>query len=125
MMARALVWLAAAIFVVAGLTYLLSPASLTQATGISADAGGLTDIRANYGGFQLGFGLFLAWCARSRVSTGLLLTALVLGAVLLSRVVGLVTDGSVTSFHLSALGFEVTLTALALWFYARSPNAQD
>ena len=122
-MARAFIWLVAAIFVVAGLTYVVSPASLTQATGISADAGGLTDIRANYGGFQLGIGLFLAWCARSRVSTGLLLTALVLGAVLLSRVTGLVTDGSVTAFHLSALGFEATLMALALWFYTRSPNA--
>ncbi len=122
-MARAFVWIAAAIFVVAGLSYLISPASLTQATGVSADASGLTDIRANYGGFQLGFGVFLVWCARARVSTGLLLTALVLGAVLLSRVAGLLTDGSVTTYHLSALAFEVTLTTLALWFYARSPTA--
>ncbi len=122
-MARAFVGIAAAIFVVAGLSYLISPASLTQATGVSADAGGLTDIRANYGGFQLGFDMFLVWCARARVSTGLLLTALVLGAVLLSRVAGLLTDGSVTTYHLSALAFEVTLTTLALWFYARSPTA--
>jgi hypothetical protein len=120
-MARAFIWIVAAIFVVAGLTYVVSPASLTGATGISADAAGLTDIRANYGGFQLGFGLFLAWCARSRVSAGLLLTALVLGGVLVSRVIGLWTDGSVTAFHLSALGFETTLTALAVWFYTRSP----
>jgi len=48
---------------------------------------------------------------------------LVLGAVLLSRVAGLLTDGSVTTYHLSALAFEVTLTTLALWFYARSPTA--
>ena len=68
MMARAFVWIAAAIFVVAGLSYLISPASLTQATGVSADASGLTDIRANYGGFQLGVGVFLVWCARARVS---------------------------------------------------------
>ena len=122
-MARAFIWIAAAIFVVAGLSYLISPASLTQATGVSADASGLTDIRANYGGFQLGFGVFLVRCARARVSTGLLLTALVLGAVLLSRVAGLLTDGSVTTYHLSALAFEVTLTTLALWFYARSPTA--
>lgn len=122
-MARAFAWIAAAIFVVAGLSYVISPASLTQAIGVSANASGLTDIRANYGGFQLGFGLFLGWCARARVSTGLLLTALVLGAVLLSRVAGLLTDGSVTTYHLSALAFEVTLTTLALWFYARSPTA--
>ena len=122
-MARAFVWIVAAIFVVAGLSYVVSPAWLTQATGISAEASGLTDIRANYGGFQLGFGVFLVWCARSRVSTGLLLTALVLGAVLLSRVAGLLTDGSVTAFHLSALGVETTLTTVALWFYARSPSA--
>ena len=53
----------------------------------------------------------------------LLLTTLVMGAVLMSRITGLFTDGSVTSFHLSALGFEATITALALWFYSRSPNA--
>jgi hypothetical protein len=122
-MARAFVWIVAAIFMVAGLTFVVSPAPMTQATGISADAGGLTDIRATYGGFQLGFGLFLAWCARSRVSAGLFLTASVLGAVLLSRVTGLLIDGSVTAFHLIALGFETTLTALAVWFYTRSPNA--
>ena len=121
-MDRAFVWVMAAIFVVAGLTYVVSPASLTQLTGISSDASGLTDIRANYGGFQLGFGLFLAWCASSRVSTALLLTALVMGAVFLSRVTGLLTDASVTSFHLSALGLEVSITALALWFYLRSPG---
>ena len=122
-MDRAFVWVAAAIFMVAGLAYVVSPTSLTQSAGISADASGLTDIRANYGGFQLGFGLFLAWCARSRVSIALLLTTLVMGAVLMSRITGLFTDGSVTSFHLSALGFEATITALALWFYSRSPNA--
>ncbi len=119
-MARAFVWVMAAIFVVAGLTYIVSPASLTQPTGISADASGLTDIRANYGGFQLGFGLFLAWCASSRVPTALLLTALVMGAVMLSRVTGFFADASVTPFHLSALSFEVSITALALWFYSRS-----
>ena len=91
---QAFVWVVAAIFLVTGLTCVVWPASLTQSAGISADTSGLTDIRANYGGFQLGFGLFLAWCARSRVSMALLLMTLVMGAVLLSRVTGLFTDGS-------------------------------
>ncbi len=122
-MDRAFVSVVAAIFLVMGLTYVVSPAPLTQSAGVSADASGLTDIRANYGGVQFGIGLFLAWCARSRVSMALLLTAVVMGAILMSRVTGFVTDGSVTSFHLSALAIEVPMAALALWFYSRSRDA--
>ena len=123
MIGRALVWVFAAIFVFFGVTYLVSPAPLTLSAGVSADASGLTDIRVNYGGVQLGIGLFLAWCALSRVSTGLLLTAVVMGAILLGRVTGFVVDGSVTSFHLSALTVEVPMATLALWFDWRSRDA--
>lgn len=103
-----------------GLAYLLSPAGLTEA----ADFGSLspaasTDIRATYGGFQLGMGLFLLWSSRSaeRYAGGLLLVVLVMGLVLASRALGLLLDGGPNDFHKSALVFEslLTLTSFAVW----------
>ena len=64
-MDRAFVWIVAAILALAGASYLVSPTAMTASAGISADASGLTDIRATYGGFQIGIAIFLAWCARS------------------------------------------------------------
>ncbi len=122
-MDRVFVWIVATILALAGVLYLVSPATPTASAGISADASGLTDIRATYGGFQIGLAIFLVWCARSQVALALLLTTFVIGAVLLSRVAGLLMDGSLTAFHLGALGFEVPTTALALWLYSRSSNA--
>ena len=123
MMDRTFVWIVSAIIGLFGVFYLVSPATLTVSAGISSDASGLTDVRATYGGFQIGIAMFLAWCTRAHVSLALLLTTFVIGAVLLSRVVGLLMDGSLTSFHLGALTFEVPTTALALWLYSRSSNA--
>ena len=43
-----------------GLVYLLAPESMTAPTGFGAlSPGALTDVRATYGGFQLGSGAFL------------------------------------------------------------------
>ena len=100
----------------------MSPNVMTASAGVSGDASDLTDIRATYGGFQIGFAIFLGWCALSRVVFALFLTTLVMGAVLLSRVVSLLTDGSLTFFQQIALGFEVTIAAIALWLYSRLPD---
>ena len=119
-MNRFFLWIVAAVLAYAGVSYLVSPSVMTASAGISADASGLTDIRATYGGFQIGIAIFLARCARSQVALGLLLTISVLGTVLLSRIAGLIIDSSLTSFHQVALGFEIIVTGLALWLYRRS-----
>lgn len=116
---RVFVWLVATLLGCTGLAYLFAPAEMASPAGLSADAGGLTDIRATYGGFQVGIAVFLVWLSRSQLSAALLLTAVVFGAVLISRVTGLLIDASLTGFHQTALGFEVTIVALAVWFYSR------
>jgi len=42
-----------------GLFYLVSPQTLAGTAGLTANPSGLTDIRATYGGFQVGLALFL------------------------------------------------------------------
>ena len=111
-----------------GLVYLFAPGGLTDAAGFGALApGGLTDVRATYGGLQLGMGAFLLWAAteESRVPMALVLVALSIGAVGLSRALGLALDGSMNPFHTSGLITEILLTAFTLYVLrqAGSPAA--
>ena len=100
-----------------GLIYLFMPAYLAGEAGLSANASGLTDIRATYGGFQLGFGAFLFHCAfsQSRQRAGVLALALVLGAVGICRTIGVLLDGEFGGFHQIGLGFEITVTVILIY----------
>lgn len=100
-----------------GLVYLLAPEAMTHPTGFGPlGPNALTDVRATYGGLQIGAGLFLLWAAAdaARVRIAVILQALTIGAVALCRLTGILIDGSPNSFLLSALVTEVAFTALAL-----------
>ena len=119
--ARIYLRIVGAMTVVFGLVYLFAPESLTGPAGFAALApGGLTDVRATYGGFQLGMGAFLLWAAGDvrRLAPALVLVALSIGAVGLSRAIGLVLDSSVNWFHGMGLVTEISLTALTLYAWA-------
>ena len=72
----------------AGIACLVAPESLTQPAGLSATPSGLTEIRAFYGGLQVGLGCFLIWCSRQHtlILPGLLLVGSSVGAIGLARV---------------------------------------
>ena len=106
-----------------GLVYLFAPALMTLQAGFGElPAAGLTDVRATYGGFQIGVGVFLFWAAQdaSRVRGALLLMALSIGAIGLSRAIGLTVDGGLNLFHTAGLITEVSLTALTLFVLSRA-----
>ena len=112
-----------ALTAVIGLVYLIAPEGLTDAAGFGTLApGGLTDVRATYGGIQLGMGGFLLWAAadEARVRPALVLVMLSIGAVALSRAIGLAVDGSANPFHVSGLVTEITLTALSAFALRRA-----
>ena len=100
-----------------GLIYLLVPAYLAGEAGLSANPSGLTDIRATYGGFQLGFGTLLFYCAFNQdwQRIGVIALAMILGAVGICRAVGVIVDGSFSGFHQIGLGFEITVTAISIF----------
>ncbi len=105
-----------------GVLYLFTPGFPTDAAGFGAlTPSGLTDVRATYGGFQLGLGAFLLWAAgeASRVRLALVLVGLLFGALALSRAFGLLFDGDVNPFHASAVTTEVALTCLSLYALRR------
>lgn len=122
--ARIYLLFVAAMSLVFGAIYFIAPAIMTDPTGFGVLApAALTDVRATYGGFQLGSGLFLLWSAAQpqRMRTALLLVALTFAAVAICRGIGLLIDGSATSFLVNALITEVVLTALALFALTRAP----
>ena len=122
--ARIYLMFIAAMSLVFGAIYFISPAVMTDPTGFGLLApAAVTDVRATYGGFQLGSGLFLLWSAAQpqRIRPALLLVALTFAGVLVCRGIGMLIDGSATSFLVNALITEAVLTALALVALARTP----
>ncbi len=120
--ARNYLRIAGGLTVLFGLVYLFAPESMTGPAGFGAlDSGGRTDVRATYGGFQLGLGAFLLWAAAEerRVASALVLMALSIGAVGLSRAIGLLLDSSLNGFHAFGLATEISLTALTLFASSR------
>lgn len=103
----------------AGVACLASPQSFVLQAGLSATAGGLTEIRAFYGGLQIGLGCFLLWCSRQQnlVVAALILVGSTVGAIALARVVGMLIDQAPTRYHVANLVVETTtvvLVAIAL-----------
>lgn len=110
----------------AGVGCLAAPGLFAQQAGFQATPSALTEIRAFYGGLQLGIGLFLVWClcAPSRTSQGLALVGLAVGGAGLARLFGILFDHAPTSHHLANLGIEVAtvvLVAIALLRARRQP----
>ena len=123
--ARIFLWLAAAMSVVAGLVYVVSPLLMTASAGFGELLpGGTTDVRATYGGLQLGLGIFFAWTALdpTRIRSGLVLALLIFGALASCRAVGVVLDASLNEFHRTGLIFETLLTLVALAAVVKIPT---
>lgn len=104
----------ATILLVFGVIYLFNPALLAGQAGITAELSGLTDIRATYGGFQIGFALFLLWaCSDStQIQAALAATMVVFASVGAARFFGVLIDGELSGFNQIGLGFEIIVTAV-------------
>ncbi|MDB6063678.1 MAG: hypothetical protein JWM78_3781 [Verrucomicrobiaceae bacterium] len=107
-----------------GLAYIFIPLQMTAPMEFGAlTAPALADIRANYGGFQAGLGIFLLYCANTaRIKLGLLAVLLIMTCVPLGRVYGFLVDGGATQTLLGVLAMEVIFFVLTLVFYLRTPN---
>src|SRR6476659_9861582 len=94
---KGLLWVASAIFVGIGVLFTVRPETLIVFhDNPSATAAGRIEIRAVYGGIELGLGVFFAMAARSdsRRRAGLLVAALVSGGAGVARFLGLAVEGA-------------------------------
>lgn len=94
----------------------VDPAGGLATVGIAATApAGLIELRAFYGGLELGLGAFLLACAANPGwrRPGLWLTALGNGGIGLARIAGILATGVFTPFFAYALVWELGFTVLA------------
>lgn len=109
-------------FGVFGLWALIAPESLARMVHFSLDTpGAVTEIRAFYGGLELGLAiLMLAAAVYPALVPGALLTLVAAaGGIALARIVGLVLDGSGSAFMFGALAWEVAGAVLGFIAYSR------
>lgn len=99
-------WWAGLAFFGFGWAYLICPEFMVELSGMQVPTPvAVTDARAMYGGYQIGFGAFLLYCAlRAQwIWPGLIATFWAFGGIVICRVLGFVLDGSAGEYHLSAL----------------------
>ena len=94
-LAQISLWLAAAAFAAAGATFTLAPGLLRLVELAPATPTARSDVRAVFGGLELGIAGALAVCARRPAwrPVGLLLQGLAFGGLALGRLLSLGLDG--------------------------------
>lgn len=111
--------------VVFGVIYLIAPSSMTDPMGFGILApSALTDVRATYGGFQIGMGIFMLWCCigSGRLYTAMFFALVSVAAIAISRAIGLAIDGDPIDVLKYTLAFEVVLTVVSLVIFLRTPK---
>lgn len=124
-MARAFLVFIGLTFIVFGVWLLLDPEVLTRLIGLKMETvSARTEIRAFYGGLELGIGVFLLGCAmfRNGLKSGLGLVACTLGGAGVARLVSLVQDGREGWQMALITVLEIGATLLALILLVRKPD---
>ena len=99
-----------------GLAIVAAPEAVLAPVGISGTAAGLVELRAFYGGLELGLAAFLFACAAKpawRVP-GLWSVALINGGIAAARLLGIGLSGEFTGFFAGALVWEIGFTVAAI-----------
>ena len=102
-----------------GASTLLAPAKMGAALDVMfGSLSGTVDFMARAGGFGLGYGAFLVWCAvrKEYLPAGLLSLVFGLGAAGGARALGMATQGPVRPLMAQALTFELGSAVLAVLF---------
>jgi hypothetical protein len=109
------------LFVLIGLGSLVAPEAMVAPVGLSApDALARGEVRAMYGGLEIGLGAFLGWCVLQKaLRPGLLCTAFALGGLGVARAGSWALDGQPAGLHPPLFAFELTMAAVAAWLLWR------
>lgn len=110
-----------------GLAYFIYPQETANLSGMLLMApAAVTDVRAYYGGLQLGLAVWLglALLRGELLRPALMLLVLLYSALLLARLGGLWLDGGAQqTFNLYAMLFEGVSAGLSFWLLRRSTAA--
>jgi hypothetical protein len=126
MFPRLVLGTAALLFAGLGVLFAVAPHWTAATVDIALPTNTATiDFIATYGGFQLGFGIFLFTClARpERVRLGLLASGYAGAGFGVTRALGLIVLGGAKPILYGALAFEAVCTTVAFVAAARAPRA--
>lgn len=86
----------------------------------------LNEVRANYGGMQMGIGLLLVSAALMTWLTrpALLALSLVTGGLVVGRLMSIMIDGTPNSTVQALLGLEFFTTVIAIFLFTQQPNSK-
>ena len=86
----------------------------------------LNEIRASYGGLQIGIGLLLVSAALMTWLTrpALLALSLVTGGLVVGRLMSIMIDGMPNSTVQALLGLEFFTTVIAIFLFTQQPNSK-
>ncbi len=116
-------WACGLAFVLIGLNTFWDPARSVAPLDLQAStASALSEVRATYGGLQIGIGLFLIVGARRAAvaRAALLAQGLMVGGLVAGRLVGWFSDGPPNGLVMGLLALETGVAVLSWWLYARS-----
>ena len=117
---------AAVLFAAFGLAFAIAPHRLAAMVDITLPTNTATvDFVATYGGFEIGFAVFLFYCLMrpARVRLGLLASGWAVTGFAVSRAIGLLVVGGAAPIMYGALAFETVCATLA--FVAASRASRD
>lgn len=107
-----------AVFAALGLAFLVAPVDILAHIDVRAGSpSAVADLRAVYGGLELGVAATLALCGRASVRLGLSAALAIFLAMALARLVGFAVDGPQTWLSIALLAAEasgVAVVAVAL-----------
>lgn len=110
-----------------GVVYVVAPDVMLERIGSFPDLGpeATTDVRATYGGLQIALGIVVLWCAGSpdRRATGLLVAAVTMGSLAVSRTIGLLVDREPTIEMTGAAALEAAWCLLAVLLLRRRSSS--
>lgn len=108
-----------------GSLYLLEPASIHDALGISPETpAALAEIRSTYGGLHVGIALFLLACAAREDTrrTGLLLCGLAFSGAGIARFAGVLEFRPTELAPVVVASLELAFSVITLWLYRAWPS---
>ena len=117
-MARGILLLSALLFAGFGAAFTLFPHRLAATVGIQLTTSvARTDFAATYGGFELGFAVFLAICASrpAWVRPGLVASGCAIAGFASVRLVGILIAPELSLLMVGVLIFEAAGSALSFW----------
>jgi hypothetical protein len=122
--ARIFLGLNAAMWIGYGLYCFVVPGSLAEGAGVAfTNATGSTELRAMYGGLQVGIGALAAAALvrRDLVRPALVALAFLAGGLFLARISGSTLDQGWSQYTGMALALEVTITGVSIALLRRAP----